>query len=78
MIVMKRGRHFAPYVNKMGPYGEKRILTTEFDTLTADETELTIDVAIQGVEPRMIALNGVLGVGETAPEDVCCWRRRVE
>ena len=45
--------------------------------ITADETEEAICEVLQGVTPRMEALNGVLGVGETAWFNVCCWSRRM-
>ena len=45
--------------------------------ITTDETEETIDEVVQGVTPRMEAPNWLLGVGETACLNVCCWSRRM-
>ena len=78
MIVMKRGRPFAPYVNTMKAFHKSVVLPDEFDSPTADETELVIDDVIQGVEPRVSTPNGWLGVGGSPLYSVCCWRRRME
>ena len=78
MVEYRQGPHFEPYVNSPGRYDNAKMLPTDFDAAATDEIEQDIDEVLQGVTPRMEALNGVLGVGETAPEDVCCWTRRVE
>ena len=78
MIVMKRGRPFAPYVNRSKADHQSRILPDGYDALTTDETELVIDDVIQGVEPRISMPSGWLGVGGSPLYSVCCWRRRME
>ena len=59
-------------------YTKSVIMDAEFDAATADETQLVIDDAVQGVNPHMSMPDEWSGVCGVPVFDVCCWRRRME